>query len=238
MIVLILILILIFLIVYFVVNKIRIDFPSFLKKGFQARRGQFGVYCFVGKQGSGKTFSVVNFILRNLDMPIYSNVELKGIKYNHFSGLDELLKIDQKKSIIVFDEIFSILAKSSRITPEIMTFLSQQRKKEIIFITTAQEWLEIPITLRRYVRYQIDCSILNFLPFSILIERYRDGELMKWDNLENDYVAPVIATKVSKMAKKVTTHYDTIQEVKDFNQSKSTSIGRFSKIIQDFENKK
>lgn len=209
-----LILALFVIILYAIKNKITIDFKTFLEKGFSARRGKFGVYCFCGKQGSGKTFSVVNFLIKNVNYPIYSNVTLNGIKYTHFSGFDELLKINDHHCIIVFDEIFSALSKSSRISPEIMTFLSQQRKKEVIFITTAQEWLEIPITLRRYVRYQIDCSIINILPFSILTERYRDGEKMKWDNLENDYVAPIIATKISKMMFKVTKFYDTFEEIK------------------------
>lgn len=201
------------IIVLMVQNKIMIDFLSFLQKGFKARRGIFGVYTFCGKQGTGKTFAVVSFILRNQEYPVYSNITLKGIKHTHFSGFDEMLKIKDHHCIIVYDEIFTALSKSSKIDPEIMAFLSQQRKKEVIFITTAQEWLEIPITLRRYVRYQIDCSIVNILPFSILIERYRDGEQMKWDNLENDYIAPIVATKISKMPKKVTEHYDTFEEI-------------------------
>lgn len=197
------------LIVFFVKFKISIDFSSFFKKGFQARRGKFGVYCFCGKQGSGKTFSTVNFILKNLEMPIYSNVHLKDIDYNYYSGFEELLKITDHHCIIVFDEIFTALTKGSRLNNEVLSFLSQMRKKNVIFITTAQEWLEINITLRRYVRFQIDCQIINILPFSILVERYRDGEQMKWSNIDNEYVAPIIATKVSKMMLKVTTHYDT-----------------------------
>lgn len=189
--------------------KVTIDIPTFLKKGFQARRGKFGVYCFCGKQGSGKTFSTVNFILKHLEMPIYSNVHLQNIDYTYYNGFEELLKIDDHHCIIVFDEIFTALTKNTRMSQEVLAFLSQMRKKNVIFITTAQEWLEINITLRRYVRYQIDCQIVNILPFSILIEHYRDGEQMKWSNLENDYIAPVVATKISKMMLQVTTHYDT-----------------------------
>lgn len=212
-----------FLIFFLIKYKISVDLPSFFKKGFQARRGKFGVYCFCGKQGSGKTFSTVNFILKNLQMPVYSNVHLKDITYTYYNGFEELLKIQDHHCIIVFDEIFSALTKSTKINAEVLAFLSQMRKKNIIFITTAQEWLEINITLRRYVRYQIDCQIINLLPFSILVEHYRDGEQMHWDNLENDYVAPIVATKISKMMLKVTTHYDT-WEVIDQKQSKPVKI--------------
>lgn len=193
--------------------KISIDFPTFLFPGFQARRGKFGVYCFCGKQGSGKTFSTVNFILKNQNMPIYSNIHLQDIEYHYFSGFDELLKIDDHHCIIVFDEIFTALTKGTKINKEVLSFLSQMRKRSVIFITTAQEWLEINITLRRYVRFQIDCRIINILPFSILMEQYHDGELMKWSNDENEYIAPIVATKISKMMKKVTTHYDTWETI-------------------------
>jgi len=213
MIYLLLFLVVFILIVCLIKFKIRIDLPSFLKKGFKARRGLFGVYCFCGKQGSGKTFSTVLFLSKHSDCTIYSNVSLKGLKYVKINTFEEMLKIKEKNCIIVWDEIFSALVKSSRIDPEVMSFLSQQRKREVIFITTAQEWMEIPMTLRRYVRFQIDCSILNFLPFSILVERYRDGENMKWDQLENEYVAPIVRTKVTKMAYKITEMYDTFEVI-------------------------
>lgn len=193
--------------------KIEIDIISFLKKGFQARRGKFGVYCFTGKQGSGKTFSTVNFILQNKNMPIYSNVHIKGIKYYYYNGFEELLKISDHHCIIVFDEIFTALTKGTKMDTKVLSFLSQMRKREVIFITTAQEWMEINITLRRYVRYQIDCKIINILPFSILLEFFHDGEQMKWSNDDNDYIAPIISTKIRKMAKEVALHYDSWEKI-------------------------
>lgn len=200
-------------------NKVSIDIKSFFEKGFMARRGLYGVYCFCGKQGTGKTFSTVQFLSRNRNFPIYSNISLQGFNYVHFSTFKDMLQIKDQNCIIVYDEIFSALAKSTKLNQDVLTFLSQQRKKQVIFITTAQEWLEIPMTLRRYVRYQIDCSIWNILPFSILVERYRDGENMHWDNLENDYVAPIIATKITKMAKRITTYYDTWETISSFDGS-------------------
>lgn len=206
--------VILFIIIFiFIKYRIEIDILSFLKKGFQARRGKFGVYCFTGKQGSGKTFSTVNFILQNQKYPIYSNIHLKGIKYKYFSGFDQLLKIDDHHCIIVFDEIFTALTKGTKMDTKVLSFLSQMRKRNIIFITTAQEWLEINITLRRYVRYQIDCVIFNLLPFSILIEYFHDGEQMKWSNEANDYIAPIVSTKIRKMALDVARHYDSWERI-------------------------
>ena len=139
----------IFLIILIIALLIRfrhtkIKFKTFFRKGFAPKRGKFGVYCYCGKQGSGKTYSAVEFILNNKDMPIYSNVgSIKGVDYTYFSGFDQLLELRGKTDCIIFyDEIFTALTKTSRINTEVLDFLSQMRKRRIIFITTAQEWLE------------------------------------------------------------------------------------------------
>ena len=197
-------------------RKTKIKFKTFLKKGFSARRGKFGVYCYCGKQGSGKTYSAVEFLLNNKDMPIYSNVSsIKGVDYTYFTGFDNLLKLRDKTDCIIFyDEIFTALTKSSKMTNEVLDFLSQMRKRRIVFITTAQEWLEINITLRRYCRYQIECSILSLFKSSILIKRMYDAEQLKWSNEDNEYIAPLIETTISKCNLFVANSYDTFEQIK------------------------
>ena len=37
----------------------KIKLKTFFRKGFIPKKGRFGVYCYCGKQGSGKTYSVV-----------------------------------------------------------------------------------------------------------------------------------------------------------------------------------
>lgn len=138
--------IIIIIIFVFRFKNTRIKFKTFFKRGFRPNRGVFGVYCYCGKQGSGKTYSVVEFLKNNSDKQIYSNIHLKGIKYTYFSGFDKLLELRSKQDvIIVYDEIFTALTKSSKLNTDVLDFLSQMRKRKIIFLTTAQEWLEIPI---------------------------------------------------------------------------------------------
>ena len=194
----------------------KIKFKTFFKKGFAPKRGKFGVYCYCGKQGSGKTYSAVEFILNNSNLPIFSNVStIKGVKYNYFSGFDNLLKLrNQHDCIIFYDEIFTALTKSSRINTDVLDFLSQMRKRRIIFITTAQEWLEINITLRRYCRYQIECQMLNILGLGILVKRMYDAEQLKWSNDDNEYVAPLIETTISKCNLSVANSYDTFEQIR------------------------
>ena len=218
-------LILLIVLIFAVFVKFRhtkIKFKTFFKKGFAPQRGRFGVYCYCGKQGSGKTYSAVEFLLSNKDMKIYSNVRsLKGVKYTPIGGFDDLLKLrSETNCIIFFDEIFTALSKksSSRLTRqqsnEVLDFLSQMRKRKIIFITTAQEWLEMDMTLRRYCRFQIECNMINFLGLGLLIKSCYNAEQMKWSANDNEYIAPLVETTISKCNKKVADSYDTFEQIK------------------------
>lgn len=205
----------VFLIIRFRHTKIKLK--TFLKKGFAPKRGRFGVYCYCGKQGSGKTYSVVEFLKnQDKDVKIYSNISsLQGINYTYFNGFDNLLKLrEEHDCIIVYDEIFTALTKSSKLSNEVLDFLSQMRKRRIVFLTTAQEWLEINITLRRYCRYQIECKMYNILGLGILIKSMYDAEQLKWSNDDNEYIAPLIETTISKCNLSVAKSYDTFEQIK------------------------
>lgn len=200
-------------------NKIRIKWKTFFKKGFKVDRGPFGVYCYDGKQGSFKTYSVVEFLLEHKDERIYSNVKsIKGVKYTPIGDINDLLDLrNETDCIIFFDEIFTAITKSSRINADldVMDFLSQMRKRRIIFLTTCQEWLELDITLRRYCRYRIHCESRRILfLFDIIIKTFSDAEHMKWSNEENEYVAPLISTTISKPNLFVANSYDTFETIK------------------------
>lgn len=124
--------------------------------------------------------------------------------------------------IILYDEIFTALTKSSKINTDVLDFLSQMRKRRIIFITTAQEWLEINMTLRRYCRYQIDCRMINFFGLGILIKTFHDAECMKWSQLDNEYVAPLLETSISKCNLEVANSYDTFEQIESSGTKTNT----------------
>ena len=217
-----LIILLIAVIVFFHTNKLKIKWKTFLKKGFAPKRGKFGVYCYCGKQGQGKTYSAVEFLLQNKDKRIYSNVKtIQGVKYTPIGDFDDLLSLRNESDCIIFyDEIFTALTKSSKINTDVLDFLSQMRKRRIIFITTAQEWLEINMTLRRYCRYQIQCRMINFCGLGILIKKFHDAECMKWSNDDNEYVSPLLETSISKCNIHVANSYDTFEQIESSNNRK------------------
>lgn len=203
-------------------NKIKIKWKTFLKKGFAPKRGKFGIYCYCGKQGSGKTYSAVEYLLQNKDKRIYSNVKtIQGVKYTPISGFDDLLALrSETDCIILYDEIFTALTKQSKMNTDILDFLSQMRKRRIIFITTAQEWLEINMTLRRYCRYQIQCSMRNVFGIGILTKVFHDAENMKWSQQDNEYISPLLETSISKCNVEVANSYDTFEQIESSNKIK------------------
>ena len=80
---------LIFLVLIIVLlRKIKIKWKTFFHRGFRKETKPYGVYCYCGKQGKGKTYSVIEFLRANKDQKIYANINsLKGINYTYFTSL-------------------------------------------------------------------------------------------------------------------------------------------------------
>ena len=158
--------------------------------------------------------TTIDYEMTSLQLNI-ETLDKSQITYTYFNGFDNLLKLrNEHDCIIVYDEIFTALTKSSRLNTEVLDFLSQMRKRRIIFLTTAQEWLEINITLRRYCRYQIECKMLNIFGLGLLIKHCYDAEQMKWSQEDNEYIAPLEETTISKCNVKTAHLYDTFEQIK------------------------
>lgn len=218
--------ILIFL--YCLKNHVRIDIKSFFKKGLKLEDNIYGVYCYTGKQGEGKTTGLVTYLLKQpKDIEIYSNMSLKGIKYKPINGFNGLMSLKDKRNIIiVFDEIFTLLSKKDPKTSvqwaEFLPFLAQMRKRHIKLLTTAQEWLEIDLTFRRYCRFQIQCHSFNipFFRFGILKKTVCNVDDMIFNKEIMEYEAPPILTLFTKYSKDIVKHFDTYEVISTYNTKK------------------
>lgn len=227
--------------------KIKIKWKTFTKKGFRVNRGIFGIYCYCGFQGNGKTYSCVEYVNDNEDnIVLFTNVHINNLKCDniYYNGFKEMLilrdaidwaksrgndfiifkgqkyYIDFKKQIVfIYDEIFSELQRGSKINNEVLDFITQMRKRGFILLTTAQIWSDIPITWRRLTRYQIDCNMRNIIFTNILIKRFYDAELMKWSNDEQDFIAPIISTTITHTRKLIAERYDTYQLIHNKDSS-------------------
>ena len=222
----ILILFLIIVVSYLYKNKISFRFDTLFRKGFKINKDTFGVYCFTGKQGCGKTYSVIDFIscVRDSNQKVITNVKSYALNNKDFviyeENFYEIIKGFKSgrfntNYIIFFDEIFTLIEKG-KLDRSILSFLSQLRKRGIYLVTTAQEWLEINVTFRRYVRYQVDCSLRNIPLFGAFSINYiNDGYQMHWDNLENEYVSPRIKTTIKKCSLAIANSYDTFEVINE-----------------------
>jgi len=107
------------------------------------------------------------------------------------------------------------MSKSKKNAVLLEQFLPQMRKVKNIFLTTAQYWLELDMTFRRFVRIQIECQSFPLGRLGgILHESYYNAEKMQWSNLDNEYVAPLIQMKISKYEAEIMDTYDTYQRIK------------------------
>lgn len=216
------------IIVLCIKNKVHIKFRTFRGKGFRPERGDFGLFVYCGSQGKGKTYSLVEYLVdNNKKIKVFSNItgiqNVDDITYfRGFSGLIDIkhklddgdIKIPKKEQlVIVFDEIFTELQRGDKLSKEVLDFLCQMRKRKIIFLTTCQYWAELPITYRRFCRYQIDCNMIPVLWTGVLIKTFHDAELMKWSNDDQDFIAPITETTFTKCRRKIANSYDTFLRI-------------------------
>lgn len=206
--------------------NLKVKWKTFFKKGFCPKRGTFGTFCFTGPQGKGKTYSLAEYVFDNYcNLVVYSNVHFNVEGINYFDGFNELLlirdkldnneiELDGKQLVIVYDEIFNELVRGHKLSSDIINFLSQMRKRKIIFLTTCQDWSDLPIQFRHLCRYQIDCHMIPLIFTGILCKVFHDAENMKWSNEDQDFIAPIVSTTISKTRKLVSKFYDTMELIK------------------------
>ena len=252
----------IFIIYYCIHNKVKIKIKTFFKRGFKVKKGVYGIYCYVGFQGDGKTYSCCEYVLDNYsNIQLFSNVKINNINYTYYEGFDGLLKLrdsidmakyfnrnyiifngnkipfqTDKQIVFIYDEIFSELQRGSKIDNNVLDFITQMRKRGFILLTTAQIWSDIPITWRRLTRFQIDCKMRNFLGINVLIKTFHDAEKMKWSNDDQEFIAPIISTTITHTRKYIADSYDTFQLIhnKYSTFSNDTKSNNFVSDEKDF----
>lgn len=176
-------------------------------------------------RATGKTYSIIDaleslskgkIVITNVKS-YYNSHKENTIYETDFGKIYNMLRDLENCSnyIIFYDEIFTLIEKG-KLSKEMLSFISQMRKRHLYLYTTAQEWLEINVTFRRYVRYCVECKMNNFKLFkcAFSINIIKDAYQMKWDNLENEYVCPIIKTTVKKCSKAIADSYDTFEVIK------------------------
>lgn len=133
------------------------------KKGIKVFH-PFGLTMFVGPQGSGKTISMVEYVLSlKKEYPnckLYANFTIEG-QDGHLRSLNDLLKIRNGEDGIIFciDEIqneFSTMA--SRNFPEtLLSTLTMQRKQRIHIVASSQVFTRVAKPIREQCFVVVEC---------------------------------------------------------------------------------
>lgn len=199
----------------------KIDFQSFIKKWTRDRSKKFptGSIVFKGFQGSGKTLSLVHYVLEiKKEFPkclVYSNILLKDIEYIYIKNdyvLNEALTRENGENgiIILLDEAHLYFNKKSGIPLDVLTCISQQRKDRRRLCFTSQIWEELDVSLRKQVKEVVSCkNIFN----KIQINTVSDGETITYNKQQSTWEAKKIRTDIFKHNDELYQRYDTRQKV-------------------------
>lgn len=116
--------IILFIVFYIAKNKIHIKFKTFFMKGFKKLDNKFGLVVFTGKQGTGKTYSAVNFcveqnyfnnylILTNIKSFSNSFPNTTEYYFDIMEIISRAKELHEKQIpfMIFFDEIFTVLER-------------------------------------------------------------------------------------------------------------------------------
>ncbi|MBQ8902330.1 MAG: ATP-binding protein [Bacilli bacterium] len=164
-------------------------YPShrrYLKKINKGKMPYHGVYCFCGKQGSGKTLSAVR-VVNNIftDFPncylvtnIWLNPECCNVPQENIISFEryyQLFDVYDKPTIYLIDEAHLLFNSLESRNADVNMFqvISQQRKRQICFILTSQVFSRLQLVMREQINTIIPCkTYLNFLTHCIVVSDF------------------------------------------------------------------
>lgn len=175
------------------IKKIMVLFPKQLATDFINKNPnafcEYGIHMVTGKQGAGKTITVV-YLLRKWqqlypNLQVYTNMAYKYENGELYHWKDLLLRNNGIYGIVnVIDEIHTWFSnkESKDLPPEILGEISQQRKQKKCIIGTAQVFSKIAKPLREQTHFV-------YIPYTILgcLTIVRRAEAEDYDPEKNKF---------------------------------------------------
>lgn len=200
----------------------RIYWKTFKEKYIRPKGVQFpvGSIVFKGFQGSGKTLSMVHYVIElQKQFPkclVYSNIKIKGLKNFHIikndSDVAEAISATNGVNgvVLLLDEAHLFFNKKTGISLDVLTAISQQRKDRRRIVMSSQIWEELDISLRKQVKHIVSCQCRFG---HIQVNSISDGESLSYDKMQGIYTAKHLYTEVFKHNQKLYDSYDTLQKI-------------------------
>lgn len=160
----------------------------YLKEEDKKRFPYHGVYCYCGKQGSGKTLTAVRtisniykdykdvYLITNvwLNTDILTNIPKENII--PFTRYYQLFFSYNKPTIFFIDEahlLFNSL-ESRNADPNMFAVISQNRKQQRIFFLTSQVFSRLQPVMREQINTIIDCkTYLRYLTRAVVYNDFK-----------------------------------------------------------------
>lgn len=218
------------------IGKTKIEFNTFFKKRTPKIDDSYGLYLITGKQGSGKSYYAVKLAAANLVKVkmIKTNIKSltfwgtkKGIStivrksiFNipiiYFSKISEIYYDEDEYCMYIIDEISRKYKKDSPCDMHFYAFLNQCRKTHRMCILITQEYKELPMWLRRPVKYQLNTVPTTLLwKFGIFTTYVGDGENPTLDKETMEWECPILYKIISKRNMEIANMYDTFEPISE-----------------------
>ncbi len=132
------------------------------------KKRPYGIYCYVGLPGQGKTLSMVEKLYQlKKEFPqakIYTNFGFR-FQHGHIDDWHQLVELQNGEDGIIFaiDEIQNTFSsrKWKNFPMEMLSLITQNRKQAKQFLCTAQSFDMIDINFRRICNYIVECRNLS-----------------------------------------------------------------------------
>ena len=155
--------------VYFYAGK---DIFLYFKEQKWKLFGYYGIDMFIGMFGHGKTLSMTHKARKIYkkfgdSIRIFSNYELKGIPYTPLINFNQLVDIGEEEdnsryvgTVVLIDEIENVLSHRNyaNFPLEMLHMLTQQRKKHVYIMCSAQRFFMVDKLFRSITTHAIDCK--------------------------------------------------------------------------------
>lgn len=146
------------------------DVFTYLKHRRWREFNKYGIVMFVGMFGHGKTLSMVKsasdlYKQYGDDLKFISNIKLNGIPYQELINFEQICEIGELDdgrigTVVIIDEISSVLSHRNYASfpLEMLNVLTQQRKKKVYIMCTAQRFFMVDKLFRAITTWVVDCN--------------------------------------------------------------------------------
>lgn len=182
---------------------------------------RFAVWVFHGRQGSGKNYvSVYELLKQSPDIvkKIKTNIrslKVPGYKIEYFEKVVEIYRDTEEYCIYIIDEIARKYDKNSRTDMQFYAWLNQSRKRHRIVMLITQEWKELPMWLRRPVKFSFSTKPFGPKFLHLFCTSIGDAENMYLNNDTLEWECPIIGNFVYKRNLYIANMYDTFEAIND-----------------------